>query len=139
MFNNRYPIIVIYAILLHCIQALALFNDDSSLGVTSIATVYRILGHSQGGTIVTFLAVAGLAAYGLVINRRIATVACMLPQQFILFIAAYGAIDSMVIGQFADGVARPISFLLADQCPAILATIGHTIAILALMEKNTWR
>jgi hypothetical protein len=55
----------------------------------------------------------------------------MVPQQFLLFISAGGAIQAMVEGQFADGTIRSVYFLLADQSPAVLAAIGHTLAIVA--------
>ncbi len=138
MFSNRYPIIVLYAIGLHLIQATALFASHATSGVTSVAAVESLLDGASFLTPYIFLAVAVMAAIGLMVGRRRFTVALMLPQQFLLFIAAYGSLACILTGRFADGVERSSAFLLADQSPAILAAIGHTVAIVALIEKKTW-
>ncbi len=53
-----------------------------------------------------------------------------MPQQILLMMSAAGAVESMWLGQFADGVLRPHTFIIADQIYSILAAIGHTVAII---------
>jgi len=55
-----------------------------------------------------------------------------LPQQFILMESLIGAVIAISTSSFADGVIRPRLFIAADQVPAILAAILHTMAIVNL-------
>ena len=62
----------------------------------------------------------------------------LLPQQFIMIVSALGAAGAVLAGQYADGVQRPIGFIGADQFPAILAAVVHTISILDMHGVFGW-
>ncbi len=137
-FSNRYPIIVLYAIALHFIQAIALAFDPSVAGVTSVATALELIGDRKA-TSELFVLVAFLAGAGLMVPGRTAAVWLMVPQQVLLVVGMIGAIAAISARKFADGIERPFWFLFADQAPIILATIGHSIAMISVLRgKTSW-
>lgn len=72
---------------------------------------------------VAFLALMGLFA------PKPAGLFFLLPQQLVLICAAFGAVQCMITGTFADGVVRSTPFLVADQSPAVIAAVLHTLAV----------
>ena len=56
----------------------------------------------------------------------------LLPQQALLYLAAWGGLQAILEGEYADGVTRPYSFILTDQLPMMLFALIHTIAILEI-------
>jgi hypothetical protein len=131
-----YSIVIWYAIVLHLIWAVALYYDESVRGVTAI---YELSGWfpppytKWALASVAIMAIAGIYSHGM------AAVALMLPQQAVLVLGAMGAIEAMYLGSYADGVLRPQAFLIADQMPAVLAAIGHTIAIVDSENMKKWK
>jgi hypothetical protein len=131
-----YSIIIWYAIILHLVWAAMLYYDDSVRGVTAVHELSTHLPYPW--TKVTLAGVALLAMAGLYSHGLIAVV-LMLPQQGVLFLGAFGAIEAMYTGIFPDGVLRPHAFLIADQMPAVLAAIGHTIAVVDNENMREWK
>lgn len=126
--------IVWYAICLHWIWGATLLSTSVPLGVTAISTVVHlgiVSGHMAG---VFFLLVASVAAIGACAPKPIGAI-FLVPQTFVLWLAAYGALNAMFLGSFADGVIRPVSFLITDQAPAVLAAVFHTLAVIGLVKK----
>ncbi len=124
--KNPVSIIIIYAVLLHISWSVIGYLDPSSYGATALSGLYEIFGKytSMG----CFL-VAGLAIIGLWIKPSLGGLSAMLPQQAFLMISAFGAAHAIGVGHFSDGTVRAAAFIAADQMPAIIAAIGHTIAI----------
>ena len=125
------PLIILYAVILHLSWGVLLLLDDSAGWATAVHSVLVWLGSTYATAAVMF-AVAIAAVAGL--HRRLAHslwgVGLMLPQQAVLFMSAVGAIQAMALSSFADGVVRPNPFIIADQLPAVLIAILHTIGIL---------
>jgi hypothetical protein len=61
--------------------------------------------------------------------RGIPSVLFALPQQAILIMSAWTALTAMWSGEFADGVSRPVAFIVADQAPAVIAAALHAVAL----------
>jgi hypothetical protein len=127
---KRYPLIVLYAALLHYVWAASLIVDAKAGDATSLAGLFRSLGRE--GTIAALLVVATLALiYVFVFSKRgMAAAIYALPQQAVLLISAWTAVSAMHAGHFADGVERPVAFIVADQSPAVIAAVLHAAAIL---------
>jgi hypothetical protein len=102
--------------------------DPAAGNATAVHALLQLV--SRPAAISIYGVVALLAAFGLFYRRG--CVWCLLPQQFVLMLSAVGAGMAMWAGAFADGVARPPAFIIADQMPAILAAIGHTYAIITI-------
>ena len=105
--------------------------DERALYVTALSGLGQRFGGPYPLAAVLFV-VAILATIALFVARKspVGTLLLLLPQQCVLVLSAGGAVDAMVLSQFADGVVRPRAFLMADQFPIVLATVMHTVAIL---------
>jgi hypothetical protein len=129
-----------FAVALHTLWAFLLLGSDAPKHATAIAELAAIFP-AKSGLAIVLLSVAACAMYGIVkpahtISSR---VLLLTPQQFALGISAYGAIRAMWLSQFADGVHRPTTFLIADQSPAVLALLIHTTTIAYLALTPRWR
>lgn len=129
------PWIIWYAIALHWIWGATLLSTSVPLGVTAISTVIHLglVSGSMAG--VFFLIVAAVAVIGVLAPKPVGAI-FLIPQTCVLWLAAYGALHAMFRGSFADGVIRPVSFLLTDQAPAVLAAAFHTLAVIGLARKQ---
>lgn len=130
IFHGRaISIMVLYAIALHVAWAVILIFDDSALSVNAINALHRYISFTPLLIAVIFGA-AAMALIGLFTTLPWILI-FLIPQQALLMMSAAGAIESMWLGQFADGVLRPHAFIAADQIYSVLAAIGHTVAIIA--------
>lgn len=118
---------VFFAVVLHLVWGTCILVDAAATNATAVHAVYQYV-HPPIALALTFYTVAILAAIGLA-TKSPWIVLLLLPQQLILMMSASGAIDAMWLAQFADGVIRPRSFLIADQLYSVLLAVGHTIAI----------
>jgi hypothetical protein len=131
IFRNLYPIIL-YAVLLHLTWAVVLFLSDSAGNATAIHALLDLV--PRYWAVAIYGGVGLIALYGM-IKIRICLY-CLLPQQFILMVSAVGAVYAMWTGHFADGVARSVPFIIADQVSGVLAALGHTYAIIAIAHNR---
>jgi hypothetical protein len=125
--DHTFSVMVIYAIVMHLVWVACLWLDEGVSQVTAVAAI-RYLFPWPYATI-AMLIVATCAIVSFAIRNRFWAAGFMVPQQLLLFVSAGGAVQAILEGHFADGVERPWTFLLADQSPAILAAIGHTLAL----------
>lgn len=125
-----WPIVVVLAIVQHLVWATMLLLSPDTFGVTSIRGLNDLLGSTHVAVVVLLFVVAYLAIWSfLVAPRSLSRVVLMLPQQFVLYVSAGGAVVCMATGTFSDGTVRSIPFLIMDQLPALLFALGHTAAI----------
>lgn len=127
----NFPIILI-AITQELVWAAALIWEKGSVAVTAI----NILSEFLPVPILAYILIITpiLAAAGFSMKRRINTVLALVPQQFLLYLSAGGALEAMWYGRFADGVERTQAFLIADQCPAFLIAFFHTWAMVLILR-----
>src|ERR1041385_1501565 len=64
-----------------------------------------------------------------IVHRSLWTIAFLLPQQALFIMSSWASLHAMVRGMYADGVARPFSFISADQAPNVFAAVVYTVAI----------
>ena len=132
-----YRFIFLYAIFQHVGWGLLLLWDKRASGVTAIASMSDRLGVTASA--VAFLIVGVLAFVALFLERQrwrgiFLAPALLIPQQIVLMFSAAGAVHAMISSSFADGVVRPRAFLIADQYPAVIVMLFHTLAIVS----TTW-
>lgn len=127
-----------YAIALHLLWAFLLVWNESATNATALAALSRLFPAVTGLVIVLFV-VSLLAICGLFYRGNGPWgILLLVPQQLALGVSAAGAIRAMWLGQFADGVERSHVFLIADQCPAVLAFSVHSATILFLAVRK-WK
>ena len=130
-----YPWIFIYAILLHITWGITLLVSQDPLGITGIASLVHLGVTSAQCVSIFYLLVALLALLGLAAPKP-AGFFFMLPQQLVLLSAAFGAINAMVTGTFADGTVKSSTFLITDQAPTVIAAGLHTLALWTRFIKS---
>jgi len=81
--------------------------------------------------IFTLSAASVLAIAGTLRAPSFIGLVCMIPQQFLLLVSAWTALQAAILGAYPDGVPREWPFILADQLPIILAAPFYTLAIIA--------
>lgn len=65
-----------------------------------------------------------------------ATLAFLLPQQFVLMVASLTSFRCVMQGHFADGIERSPMFILSDQAWVILLAYFHWIALITWVHDN---
>jgi hypothetical protein len=134
---KRYPLIVLYAALLHYVWAAALLTDARAGEITSMSGLYRIFGASNLAIVLFVVATLALAYVFFFAERGMLATTFAVPQQAVLLLSAWSAVDAMASGRFPDGVERPIAFIVADQSPAVIAATLHAAAIfIGLWRRN---
>ena len=123
--------IIWFAVFLHLLWGILLMISGDPVNITAIHTSmslfkFRLLLGS------VYIIAGFSSAISLRSKRRksLTDLLLLLPQQFLLMVSAGGAINAMYLSQFADGVIRPRSFLVADQMPVVFIALFHSCAIL---------
>lgn len=130
LFRERpVSIMVLYVIILHFLWAVVLLLDDSALGATAISSLYRWIPN-KNILALTLIYAAILAIIGIYTKHKW-IVLFLIPQQLLLCISAYGAMDAVFLAQYADGIFRPRAFIFVDQIYSLIAALAHTAAIVA--------
>jgi hypothetical protein len=134
--RHKFSLMILYAVALHYLWAACAAVDRTAVQATALSVFQTLLHWPAWIMPAAFTLVASMAVIALCLPKIGKTaIALMLPQQFTLMISAWGAIEATINGHFGDGIARSHAFILADQCPAILAVIGHTLAIIGMGRK----
>lgn len=122
-----------YAIVLHLVWAgLILATNNAPKNVTAVSAVAELFP-AKGGLAIVFATVAFCALLSIYQKRiTLLKIALLIPQQLILGISAAGALRAMYLSHYADGVIRARGFIIADQLPAVLALLVHSITIVYL-------
>lgn len=126
--NRRVSLLICSAIFLHLFWAAMIALDRAALNANAINALYRYIQSPivLAGLLVTSSVLAGVA----LVIRSAWSPLLLIPQQIVLMASASGSIDSIWIGQFADGVIRSSVFIAADQIYAVILAVGHTFAII---------
>lgn len=133
--QHSHYLIILYAIVLHLTWAVLLLIDADTGFATAVHTLEFFVVPARATDM--YLSVAVFALVGLIYPKGIFSSLCLLPQQLVMMISAGGAAWAMWLGQFADGVQRSHSFIIADQAPAVIAAILHTYAVVMIARENS--
>lgn len=127
--------IIGYFTLLHWIWGAALLSSYIPLGVTAISAIlsFGLVAPYTAG--IYFLLVSGLAMIGAFAPWPVG-VLFLIPQTLTIWLSAYGVAHALLQGSFVDGVVRPISFLICDQAPTLLAPLFQGAAIISLLMEE---
>jgi hypothetical protein len=130
--QHKISFMVLFAVALHLFWAITLMVDSAALNVNAISALHRFI-HSPSLLIFVLLGVA-ISAGSCVFCRLPWWM--LVPQQAILMMSAAGAIESMWLAQFADGVLRSTAFIAADQIYSVLTAMGHSAALVAYSLRS---
>ena len=116
--------------LLHFLTAALLCISPAPMGVTAVRAVALVFGEHR-----FLLAALYFTAAALALHRELRPIKCgrsvwwYLPSLYIVISAAIGALVCIAQGSYADGVQRPVAFILRDQFIYILVAAGYSISI----------
>lgn len=108
------------------------------MNITAINTIAQLGLASSNQAAILYLFASLLAVVGLVAPRLSGAI-FLIPQQLLLTLSAYGAVQAMLSGTFADGVIRSKAFLVADQAPSVILLFLYGLSVYAnyfVMEGN---
>jgi len=124
-------LLFIYASILQFIWAVLILINPVALLVTPLLGLTQLVGVNHISVASILFISNGLAFYFLVIKRLTSShFFLLIPQQCILLLSAFGSLQAVILGHYADGVSRPSIFILADQLPNILIALLYTVAVL---------
>ncbi len=133
--DRRFPLIVAVAVTLHVIWAVGLIADPRSHYATAVHAIMLISDDTNVAAAI-LLCVAWLATLGIFwhtgvggVSSRVIKTLLFLPQQCVLIMSATGASGAILSSSFADGIVRPMWFIVVDQVPIILIMLGNFLAI----------
>lgn len=130
------PWIVWYALTVHLVWSIGLWNDVRMRLITPLAMLQIIPPESLA---LVLMAVSVMAWAALVCPLSpIARLLCLIPQQLLVICAAESALVSVLQGQYGDGVMRPRWFIGTDQAATILLSVFHTMALLDIGGVLRW-
>jgi hypothetical protein len=137
MLSGRVLMMLWYAVVVHLVWGVALLFSADPLLATPVAELTTLVPepHLLG----VFLCLSSLLAAAAMLRPVTpASLVLYVPQQALLMLSSLGAALAIAHGSYADGVERPVLFILADQSPAIIATVCHTAALLRLYGGARW-
>jgi hypothetical protein len=135
----RQSLMIWQACIIHYIWGIALFVDERASWTTAINAITKYLPSVKFEASLIIIA-STLALFSLMSQKRtVLTLVALVPQQVLMMVSAFGAIQASVYSQFADGVVRPFWFIFSDQSPYIVVMILHTLAILEEYAGEWWK
>ena len=126
---NR-TIFIVAICFLELLTSMLLFISPAPMNVTAISTLAKVFGENRFVLSAIYAVAPALALY-----REFATektgrsVFWYLPQMFLVMTAGIGAILCITQGMYADGIARPIPFIMRDQAIYPILVVLYFISI----------
>lgn len=125
-------IMALYVAILHLIwMTLLIYDPVSASGATPVFALMEMFYFHQNLLVVALLIASVLAISTLILDMPWSALA-LVPQQWLLIVSSYGSFVAIITMQFADGVARPWPFIMADQIHIIVACAVHAVGVVAM-------
>jgi len=126
---------LIYGIGLYLFWGIVLLFSPEAMGIT-VMGIFQQNNVSHYVVSMLFLGAGLLTFISLFLKNTLATVLLCFPQQFLLMINAASCLLCIFAGKYADGVVRPVSFILADQFPFVFAGVIHSVVLIDMAINN---
>jgi hypothetical protein len=131
---------VMYAALLHVIEAMILLSSTAADGSIGMAALLRLLPDRR--VLAASLIASAVAAFTVLARWSLpawAAVLLLAPQQAFLLTTAIAAWLAVWHGSYADGVLRSSLFITADQLPRGMFSLIHLTAIYGIAAYHVSR
>ena len=123
---SRYALFFTYVALLHLLWGVLLFASPTSTHATVTAFFVDVFHWRL--LVALLLGTASVLSIWVVYRAPVYTwrTGLMLtPQAVFILLAATGAVQAILTGEYADGVQRSHWFIAADQAPPVVAAVCH--------------
>lgn len=117
------------------ITALLILTNPHPLLVARLGIFYQIFPTPYVGALFMLLGVV-LTLFAISLPNKSYRFLFLIPQVIFLFMTTGSAVDFIVMQHYADGVIRPWPFILQDQLPTIILTIGYFFAIIDFEKRQ---
>ena len=125
-------IMIVVAIALHVFEAVVFLTTsaaDGSIGMAALLAVFR--GHFTAAEAMHFACATAALGQWFRSIAPFARLCLLIPQQILLLITAFGSVEAILAGSYADGILRSPLFIACDQLPRISLAGLYSVAILA--------
>lgn len=121
--------------LIHLGWAFLIFFWSDLIGATPLALLTAAV---QSWTAIEAILISSvvLATAAPLFKRSVTRVICFLPQQSVVTMSFSSSLIAVLSQQYADGVPRHFSFILADQLPILLGAVLHTYSLVRLARAD---
>ncbi len=120
---------LIYGVLLYLFWGIILLFSPNAMGAT-VMGIFKDNNISNISLSFIFICSALMTFFGLFLKNSVMSLIFCFPQQLLLLFNSLSCVVCIFKQQYADGVERSFSFILADQIPFVLATFIHFMALL---------
>lgn len=124
-------------IVLHVVTALSLLVYELRIVPTSLGDLQGFLSQPILGALL--LIAAGLTWWGMQQSTARRALSLFALQQSLLTVSSISAVTAIISGHYADGVARPMAFILVDQLPMVMIAVLHSFAVVSFARKLPWK
>lgn len=121
--------VFLVSVLLLIPQAAILATTDTADGSIAMASIIGFFGEYRGVPPWFLFAAAGCALATVLMSVDRYRLLLLLPQQFVLFIYAGGAIGAVMRESYADFVLRTWQFIASDQLFLVVIFVGHLMCM----------
>jgi hypothetical protein len=131
---------VMYAAMLHIIEALIMLNSTAADGSIGMAALLGALPQRQ--VLAVSLICSSVCAFKVLVRQPVppfVAILLLVPQQVFLLITGIAAWLAVWHGSYADGVLRSSLFITADQLPRGMFALIHLTAVYAIAAYHMTR
>ena len=133
--NTQHKLIIFYATALQFIWGVILLFASTPPLIVAFDSILNFVGNSHLLGLI-FIVTALLSLWGSK-GDDLKSLLKLIPQQFIMFLAAGSAIKAIMLSSYADGVIRPRVFIATDQISVILIALFYLMAVIQVYSG--WR
>jgi hypothetical protein len=132
-----------WGLIANLIWGVVVLFSPAAMGSTPLSTVADFFGRSPVAVSTGLLSASMAAFVAMLVDHEddpdARTLVLLVPQQFFMLLAAGGAVLAILTETYADGVQRPMAFILADQTPWVLGAVLYTLSIVEHFGKPFWK
>lgn len=132
--TKHVSMMVLCAVALHFSWAISIVLDYHTLDSTPVHAIYKWLPYNHAVALLCF-SVAVAAFFGAVSNSVKWALALLIPQQIVLLFSMAGVLEAFYLSQSADGIIRPIGFIVGNQIGLVWVCVMHTFAIFSHVAR----
>jgi hypothetical protein len=131
-------ILIMSVTMMDLVTSLLILCYPYPLIVARMGIFYQLFPHAYTGGVLMLLSVL-FALYGLTLpSYKRWRFIFFMPQQFFLLLTTGSALNYIFMQHYADGVIRSWQFILQDQLPTIILTMGYGFAILDFTKNKKY-
>jgi hypothetical protein len=123
--------IVLYVVGVHVGWAIAMMIDNRCYLVTPTNPYYALFDDYTRWVLLVISLIA--LSVETLCHKPIHKFLGLLPQQFLVAVAAFSSLNAILAGHYADGIQRSSHFIFLDQWNTVWLAVTHTFYVVSLL------